>query len=127
MKTVDTVGLLILDGDRLLLGRRGLHKTTFPGVVVVPGGHVESGESLEEACKRELKEELDLECSKFIEMIPYSTPIEVQNVHYYICGGWTGVPKALRQRRCSLSGSMNWRLLISLRSGSSSRATSNKR
>jgi ADP-ribose pyrophosphatase YjhB (NUDIX family) len=31
-------------------------------VVVVPGGHVESGESLEEACKRELKEELGLEC-----------------------------------------------------------------
>ena len=97
MRTVDAVCLLVFDDDRLLLERRGMHKDTFPGVVVAPGGHVESGESLEEACKKELKEELRLECAKFnfIEMILFPTPIEVQNVHYFVCKDWTGVPPSL--------------------------------
>ena len=58
MKTVDTVALIVLQDDTVLVERRGLHKATDPGVVVIPGGHVEEGESLEDACKRELKEEL---------------------------------------------------------------------
>jgi mutator protein MutT len=97
VKTVDTVALIVLDGNRMLVERRGWHKETFPGVVVVPGGHVEEGESLEEACIRELEEELDLEGSKFrfLEMHPFHTPIEVQNVHYYICEDWKGTPRSL--------------------------------
>jgi mutator protein MutT len=96
MKTVETVALIVLDGDRMLLERRGLDKETFPGVVVVPGGHVEKGETLEEACKRELKEELDLESSKFrfLEMHPFETPIEVQHVHYFVCEDWKGTPRS---------------------------------
>ena len=97
MKTVDTVALIVLDGDRILLERRGLHKKTFPGFVVVPGGHVEDGETLEEACHRELKEELELDGSKFrfLEMYPFETAIEVQNVHYFICEDWEGTPQSL--------------------------------
>ena len=49
MNTVDTVALIILQGDEVLVERRGLHKATDPGVVVIPGGHVEEGETLEEA------------------------------------------------------------------------------
>ena len=97
MKTVDTVALIILWGDEVLVERRGLHKATDPGVVVIPGGHVEEGETLEEACKRELKEELDLDCSvyTFVDRMVWSTPIEVQNVHYFVCENWSGTPKKL--------------------------------
>ena len=97
MKTVDTVALIVLDGDKMLLERRGIHKETFPGVLVVPGGHVEEGETLEQACRRELKEELALDGSKFrfLEMHPFETAKEVQNVHYFICEDWEGTPQSL--------------------------------
>ncbi len=95
MKTVDAVSLLILRDDEILVERRSLQKATDPGVVVIPGGHVEDGETLEEACKRELKEELDLECLKFkfIDRMVWETPIEIQNVHYFICEDWSGTPR----------------------------------
>ena len=95
MKTVDAVSLLILRGDEILVERRSRTKATDPGVVVIPGGHVEEGETLEEACKRELKEELDLNCSvfTFVDRMVWNTPIEVQNVNYFICEDWSGTPR----------------------------------
>lgn len=60
-----TVGVFIFNptGDLLLLKS---HK--WPGKYVVPGGHVELGERLEEAAIREAKEEtgLDIYALKFI-------------------------------------------------------------
>ena len=97
MRTVDTVALIVLDGDRLLVERRRLDKATDPGVVVVPGGHVEEGESLADACARELKEELALDCTsfRFVDQMLWGTPIELQKVHYFVCEGWSGVPKSI--------------------------------
>lgn len=94
MKTVDAVSLIILQDDKILVERRALHKATDPGIVVIPGGHVEEGETLEEACKRELKEELDLDCSefRFVDRMVWNTPIETQNVHYFVCENWSGTP-----------------------------------
>ena len=45
---------------KVLLSRRSKHLRTFPGVWVPPGGHIEYGESLEEAGLRELAEETGL-------------------------------------------------------------------
>jgi len=60
-----TVGVFIFNpaGEMLLLKS---HK--WPGKYVVPGGHVELGESIEEAAIREVKEEtgLDVHDLKFI-------------------------------------------------------------
>ncbi len=96
MKTVDTVSLIILQDDKVLVERRALHKATDPGIVVIPGGHVEPGETLEEACKRELKEELDLDCFefKYLDRMLWNTPLEIQNVHYFVCEGWSGSLKS---------------------------------
>ena len=55
MKTVDAVGLLILKNGRLLDEKRRMDKATDPGLVSIPGGHVELGESHFEACKRNSK------------------------------------------------------------------------
>ena len=62
---VNTVALIMEKEGRLLVERRKLTKETDPGKVAIPGGHVEGGESLEEACRRELHEELGLTCGDF--------------------------------------------------------------
>jgi ADP-ribose pyrophosphatase YjhB (NUDIX family) len=54
------VGGVVLDGDgRVLLIRRG--KPPLKGRWVVPGGHVEWGETLEAAVVREIREETGLD------------------------------------------------------------------
>lgn len=53
-----TVGAVILDPqERILLVRS--HK--WHGRYVIPGGHIELGESMEEALRREIREETGLE------------------------------------------------------------------
>jgi len=53
-----TVGVFVFNPQGQLLLLRS-HK--WPGVYVVPGGHVELGERLEEAARREVQEETGLE------------------------------------------------------------------
>ena len=69
-----------------------MDKATDPGIVSIPGGHVEEGETHFEACQRELKEELNLDCTQFsfITKKMWKTPIENQLIHYYICENWSG-------------------------------------
>ena len=57
-RPVVAVGLLVVDGDRVLLVRRS--KPPQAGRYTVPGGKVELGEALEVAALRELKEETGL-------------------------------------------------------------------
>ncbi|EDO33399.1 predicted protein, partial [Nematostella vectensis] len=47
--------------NQVLLTRRAEHMRTFPSVWVPPGGHLESGETLNQACLRELREETGLD------------------------------------------------------------------
>ena len=95
MKTVDCVALIILKEGKLLVEKRRSDRATDPGVVAVPGGHVKAGEGLEAACRRELEEELDLQCDSFhkVGFMLWTTPIEHQRVHYFHCVDWQGEPK----------------------------------
>jgi len=51
------VGAAIFRGGRLLLLRRAESRVAFPGLWDIPGGHVEPGESLAAALRREVREE----------------------------------------------------------------------
>jgi 8-oxo-dGTP diphosphatase len=53
------VGALIIRDGCVLLGRRSAHKS-FAGCWDIPGGHVEAGEAIEDAMRRELDEELGI-------------------------------------------------------------------
>ena len=63
------VGAIVLDGDRVLLVKRA-HEP-LKGEWSVPGGAVDVGETLEEAIRREVREEtcLDIEVGPIIDVL----------------------------------------------------------
>lgn len=94
MKQVDVVALIVYKKGKILVEKRKLNKKTDPGKVTIPGGHVEQGESFKEACQRELKEELRLDCQnfKFILKLLHHTEVEEQMAYYFSCEKWEGRP-----------------------------------
>jgi 8-oxo-dGTP diphosphatase len=83
------VGALMLRDGRVLLGRRSAHKTCA-GCWDVPGGHVEPGETLAAALRRELKEELGI--------VPTACSFHSKHaesgvcLHLFVVTAWIGEP-----------------------------------
>ena len=96
MKTVDTVAFILIKDGRVLVERRKMDRTNDPGTVVIPGGHVEPGETHHDALKRELREELRLDGTgfRFFERMLCESNTENQMNHWYICVAWNGTPVA---------------------------------
>ena len=59
METIEVVAAIIRDGERIFATQRGYGD--FKDMWEFPGGKVEVGESLEDALRREIREELDTE------------------------------------------------------------------
>jgi 8-oxo-dGTP diphosphatase len=91
-KAVECVsGILVRRGTVLVETRRD--DDTDPGFVLLPGGHVETGESLKSALAREMREELGIIVAKIVPVgIRYhvATDGERQRVHYFHVREWTG-------------------------------------
>lgn len=58
-RTLHVVAGIVSDGNRYLIARRAMHKSSA-GLWEFPGGKVEPGESSAAALSRELREELDI-------------------------------------------------------------------
>ena len=56
----DIVKAMLLRGTNVLLARRSSARRTYPDRWSFPGGHVETGEALDDALVRELQEEIGL-------------------------------------------------------------------
>lgn len=66
-----TADCVVFDADnRLLVIKRG--KEPFKGKYALPGGHIDPGETLEEAARRELLEETGVEIKNLILLGVYS-------------------------------------------------------
>lgn len=83
------VHLLVLNKEgHILLQKRSPKKDVAPNKWDTSvGGHIEAGESLEDALKRETLEELGFECAKPVFLYSYihSNSYESELVYTYIC------------------------------------------
>ena len=85
-------GVLISD-SAVLVEKRRANDDADPRLVLLPGGHVETGESLNRALKREMREELGIRVEKMtpIRVRYYSASNgERQRIHYFRIKDWKG-------------------------------------
>ena len=84
-------GAVIKDG-RVLLVHRSPSARFFPDIWDLFGGHVDGGESLEEALRREAREELGIEIFALRWLGQIYDPVEPAVVHVYAVSSWEGEP-----------------------------------
>ena len=85
-------GILISD-SAVLVEKRRADDDADAGLVLLPGGHVEVGESLTRALKREMREELGIRVEKMTPIrVRYYTASngERQRIHYLRIKSWKG-------------------------------------
>lgn len=78
---------IFVDAKRVLMGRRLSSENRFAGYWEFPGGKIESGESEQQALKREIKEELGLEVvsSSVFEQIVWDYPDRQIELNFFLC------------------------------------------
>lgn len=82
-----TIGVVILnDKGELLLQKRSKNKDTFPGLYTISAsGHVDQGESYDQAAKREINEEVGIKGElKFIKKVINDHPEHRQIQAFYL-------------------------------------------
>ena len=84
---------ILLDKGRFLVEKRRLDKEADPGYIEIPGGHVESGETFDDALRREMKEELGIKVEKarmIGKALATATNGERGRIHYFHIEKWQG-------------------------------------
>jgi 8-oxo-dGTP diphosphatase len=95
---LDTVGVvvgIVVKRDKFLVERRSWDETIDPGIVCLPAGHVEPNESLEDALKREMMEELSIKVNEFkfvCKNFYVASNGERQHAYCYIITDYEGTP-----------------------------------
>jgi mutator protein MutT len=98
---LDIAAGMLYGRGRLLLGKRSARRTAYPGVWDLPGGHVEAGETVEQALVRELREELGVTPIQWREWaVLRATAMgdesaRLLRVHVFLVTRWDGEPHNL--------------------------------
>ncbi|HCE2385201.1 TPA: NUDIX domain-containing protein [Vibrio parahaemolyticus] len=91
MEVNECISFIMLNGSKVLLEKRSEQKETDPGLITIPGGHIEYGEAQIQALFRELDEELNVIPTEYKYLCSLYHPTkELQLIHYFIVTGWAG-------------------------------------
>jgi len=95
-------GILLDSEGRYLLGQRPEGKP-YAGYWEVPGGKIEAGESVFDALKRELQEELgiEIESSEILTILEHDYPHAYVRLHVSVIRHWLGTPQGCEGQQLS--------------------------
>ena len=85
MKTIEVVAAIIIKDNMVYATKRGYGE--FKGWWEFPGGKTEAGESLEDALKREIREELgaEIEVGELLDTVEWDYPNFHLTMHCFVC------------------------------------------
>ncbi|WP_435249052.1 NUDIX hydrolase [Vibrio sp. nBUS_14] len=87
----ECVSFILLNESQVLLEKRSDSKDTDPGLITIPGGHIEQGENQIQALFRELNEELNVIPTEYTFLCSLYHPTkELQLIHYFVVTQWQG-------------------------------------
>jgi mutator protein MutT len=95
VETVDVVVGILLNQNRFLVERRRFDEAIDPGIVCLPGGHVQQGESRGNALTREMREELGINVKHFTFIclnFYIASNGERQHAYCYLITDYEGIP-----------------------------------
>ena len=104
MKVVRVVSSVIFEGNMVLAAQRGYGK--YEGWWEFPGGKIEENETNEQALRREIKEELDIDINvgKLMTIIEYSYPEFHLKMYCYKCTINSGQIRLIEHKNCRWVG-----------------------
>jgi len=95
LEAIGVVVGIVVRGNKFLVEHRRLDEKIDPAIVCLPAGHVKPNESLEDALKREMMEELSIQVND-IEFVCKNFYVasngEKQNAHCYLIIDYEGEP-----------------------------------
>jgi len=89
----ECVSGVLTRNDAVLVEKRRADDEADPGLTLLPGGHVEPEESLDQALKREMREELGIRVEKTAPLLVRrytASNGERQRIHYFHINAWKG-------------------------------------
>ena len=88
----DTIAIVaLIEGERMLLGHRHPARRWYPDCWDLFGGHVETGESPEQAARREVREEVSVDVLT-LHPIDVSLHDPAVVAHAFLAKSWVGQP-----------------------------------
>lgn len=100
---VCALGILFRDG-KILLGKRTKHRTSYPNVWDMIGGHCEGGETLPQTLIRELQEEIGVTPIEFEQISTLFDSNNDHTYHVFVVTDWQGEPESLQPEEHSMIG-----------------------
>ncbi len=88
---LDCVAFILIRSRSILAEKRKQTKAVAPGIVAIPGGHVDSGETIEAALHRELMEEIRVTTPalQYVCTLCHRAE-EFRKIHYFAVTEWHG-------------------------------------
>lgn len=82
LSKVDCISFIVTKDRNILVEKRDSRRRTDPNIIAIPGGHAM------------MRARLICKSLKYLTVVEHYTPLEIQNVYYYLCEDWVGQVKS---------------------------------